>query len=301
MRQSETRRLRYCQSCWLNSGWLRICREHVGRPASDCPSRACRSRRKCPWRSARARNVSTHCGNGCAADLRKGGSAERKRGCAGRARFSAECRRANSIRAVSSAESWRGYCRRRPADLLWLRQRQSEEPMFDHPIARRSGHRRGRGGHRCRPRRRGERAGQARDPGERILGEQGEREALPLPQARRAEAGRARSRCCSWCTARRTPTRSSYDLNIPGKGILADERHGRLWLRRVDHGPRRLRPFRFVRQQFRHRERRRGSEGRDPGRGAGERPAEGAHVRHVVGRDPRRRLRAGGSPSGSTG
>ena len=24
MRQSETRRLMYCQSCWLNSGWLRI-------------------------------------------------------------------------------------------------------------------------------------------------------------------------------------------------------------------------------------------------------------------------------------
>src|SRR5258706_13051315 len=63
MRQSETRRLRYCQSCSLNSGWKRlssktaisglilpITRVYV---ASDIP----RAR-------ARARNAATHWSNG---------------------------------------------------------------------------------------------------------------------------------------------------------------------------------------------------------------------------------------------
>ena len=43
-------------------------------------------------------------------------------------------------------------------------------------------------------------------------------------------------------------------------------------LRRLDHGPRRLRPLRLVRQQLRHRQRRRGPQGRDAG-GRRRRPA----------------------------
>ena len=57
-----------------------------------------------------------------------------------------------------------------------------------------------------------------------------------------------------------------------GQGrILVHERHGALRLRRLDHGPRRLWPFRQLRQQFRHRQRRRGSQGRDPGGDEGDR------------------------------
>ncbi len=61
-------------------------------------------------------------------------------------------------------------------------------------------------------------------------------------------------------------TRSSYDLSVPGKGeyslmnVMAREGY-----RRLDHGPRRLWPLRLVRQQLRHRQRRRGPEGRDAG------------------------------------
>ena len=97
-------------------------------------------------------------------------------------------------------------------------------------------------------------------------------------------------------------TRSSYDLSVPGKGeyslmnVMARDGY-----RRLDHGPRRLRPLRQLRQQLRHRQRRRGSQGRDAGRGEGDRRAEDAFLRHVVGRDPRRRLRARRIPSASTG
>jgi len=42
---------------------------------------------------------------------------------------------------------------------------------------------------------------------------------------------------------------TSYDLTRAGQGrILGDERHGRLRLRRVEHGPRRLRPLRLLGQ-----------------------------------------------------
>ena len=85
--------------------------------------------------------------------------------------------------------------------------------------------------------------------------------------------------------------------------IFVHERHGALRLRRLDHGPRRLRLFRQFRQQFRHRQRRRGPQGRDPGRGEGDRTAQDAFLRHLVGRDSRRRLRAGraraGRPAGA--
>ena len=46
--------------------------------------------------------------------------------------------------------------------------------------------------------------------------------------------------------------------------IFADERHCALGLRRLDHGPRWLRPLRQLRQQFRRRQQRRGPESRDP-------------------------------------
>ena len=97
-------------------------------------------------------------------------------------------------------------------------------------------------------------------------------------------------------------TRSSYDLTRAGQGrILVHERHGALRLRRVDHGPRRLWLFRQFRQQLRHRERRRGPEGRDAGGAAGDRPEQDAYLRHVVGRHPRRAPTRRRSPSGSTG
>ena len=89
-----------------------------------------------------------------------------------------------------------------------------------------------------------------------------------------------------------------------GQGrILAHERVRALRLRRVDDGPRRLRLFRQLRQQFRHRQRRRGPQGRHPGGGAGDRAGQDAFLRHLVGRHPRRRLRAGraraGGPAGA--
>src|SRR3954462_7676937 len=65
MRQSETRRLRYCQSCWLNSGWLRISVKTVVsgfRP----PITRVYVASETPLASARARKVSTHCAKGCA-------------------------------------------------------------------------------------------------------------------------------------------------------------------------------------------------------------------------------------------
>ena len=45
-RKSETRRLTYCQTCSLNSGWLRSARTPAC-PARSCPSPACRSHPKC--------------------------------------------------------------------------------------------------------------------------------------------------------------------------------------------------------------------------------------------------------------
>ena len=51
-----------------------------------------------------------------------------------------------------------------------------------------------------------------------------------------------------------------------GQGrVFAHERHGAPRLRRLDHGPRRLRLLRQLRQQLRHRQRRRGPQSRDPG------------------------------------
>ena len=96
--------------------------------------------------------------------------------------------------------------------------------------------------------------------------------------------------------------RSSYDLDRAGQGrILAHERVRALRLRRLDHGPRRLRPLRQLRQQLRHRQRRRGPQGRDPGGGAGDRAGTGcistARRRARSAPAPMRRQ----SPSASTG
>src|SRR5262249_29316939 len=97
--------------------------------------------------------------------------------------------------------------------------------------------------------------------------------------------------------------RSSYDLTVPGKGVLAHERIRALRLRRVDHGPRRLRPFRQLRQQFRHRQQRRGPQSRGAGGGAGDRAGEDAFLRHLLRFHPRRRVRAdrarAGGPAGA--
>jgi hypothetical protein len=119
-------------------------------------------------------------------------------------------------------------------DLLWLGNNTED---FMTQIARRTVLAGAAAGHR-ESRRRGLRAGQARGSGKRVLGAQGNGEALALPQARCAE-GRENAACTvSWCTARRISTRSSYDLSVPGKGeILDDERLRQLRLRRLDHGP----------------------------------------------------------------
>ena len=140
-------------------------------------------------------------------------------------------------------------------------------------------------------RRRRRRAGLER----RILGQEGRRQAQSLAQARRrAEAGRA-------AAAGAVPGARLVELHAlvlrphrAGQGrVLVHERDRALRLRRLDHGPRRLRPLRQLRQQLRHRQRRRGPQGRDPGGDAGDRAEQDAHVRHLVGRDPRRRLCAG--------
>jgi hypothetical protein len=140
----------------------------------------------------------------------------------------------------------------------------------------------------------------------RILGQEGRGSAQSLAQAgERAEAGRA---------AAAGPVPGAWLLELralvlrprgAGQGrVFADERHGPVRLRRLDHGPRRLRLFRQLRKQFRRRERRRGPQGGGPGGGAGDRAGEDAFLRHVVGRHPRRRLRAGraraGRPPGAT-
>ena len=80
-------------------------------------------------------------------------------------------------------------------------------------------------------------------------------------------------------------TRSSYDLSVPGKGeyslmnVMA--RYGfDVWT--MDHDG--YGHSGTLRQQLRHRQRRRGPEGRDSGGGEGDRPAEDAFLRHLVGR-----------------
>ena len=99
-------------------------------------------------------------------------------------------------------------------------------------------------------------------------------------------------------------TRTSYDLQVPGNvdystmNLFARAGYD-VWT--MDHDG--YGYSEFIRQQFRHRQRRRRPQGRDSGGGEGDRPAEDAFLRPVVGLDPRRRLRDGragaGRPAGA--
>src|SRR2546421_5744197 len=111
----------------------------------------------------------------------------------------------------------------------------------------------------------GRRAADQRKRVERgVLGEEGRRFALSLPQARRP----ARERRA--CQARRLPRPRIVHLVPPdlrprrsGEGrVLADERLRRIRLRRLDDGPRELRPLGAQRGQLGHPQRRRGPPGR---------------------------------------
>ena len=127
MRQSETRRLMYCQSCWLNSGWLRIAVNTRRRRASGCPSRACRSRRRCPWRAPWRGSSRPIAANGCAATARTP-AAERERDRAGQGGRQQRAAGKSASRSSLAAESWRGYCRRRRRFAM-VAATTSEEPM----------------------------------------------------------------------------------------------------------------------------------------------------------------------------
>ena len=80
--------------------------------------------------------------------------------------------------------------------------------------------------------------------------------------------------------------------------VLDDERLRRARLRRVDDGPRELRPLVAHRGQFRHRQRRRRPYRRERAGDARDRAAEDAHARRVFGRAARRRLRDGAAGAG---
>ena len=135
----------------------------------------------------------------------------------------------------------------------------------------------------------------ARDQERRVLGAQGQREARHVPQAAH-RAGSQRAASAGAVSGARLVERGAQQLrpDRAGQGrIFDDERVRPLRLRRVDHGPRRLRQFRQLRQQFGYRQRRRGFEGGDAGGDAGDRPAKNSFLRHVVRRHPRRGLCAG--------
>ena len=59
MRQSETRRLMYCQSCSWNSGWLRICLNTLMSGSTRAIAR-CQVAAEMPFAMARARKPSRH-------------------------------------------------------------------------------------------------------------------------------------------------------------------------------------------------------------------------------------------------
>ena len=85
--------------------------------------------------------------------------------------------------------------------------------------------------------------------------------------------------------------------------VLAHERVRALRLRRLDHGPRRLRILGQFGEQFRYRQQRRGSQSRDPSGSARNRASEDAFLRDLLRRHPRRRFRASragaGRPAGA--
>ena len=118
------------------------------------------------------------------------------------------------------------------------------------------------------------RRGRSRNLEPGILGQQGRHEAQPLAQARRRAEAR-REAAADPVPGARLVELDALVLRSQRAGqrrIFADERLRARRLRRLDHGPRRLRLFRLVRQQFRHRQRRRGSQGRDAGDRQGDRP-----------------------------
>ena len=95
---------------------------------------------------------------------------------------------------------------------------------------------------------------------------------------------------------------SSYDLTVPGKGEYSFMNvFARARLRRLDDGPRRLRPLSAAPEQFRYRQRRRGSQGRDPvvARETGQ--ARMHFYGTSSGAIRAGAYRPGASPSGSTG
>ena len=146
----------------------------------------------------------------------------------------------------------------------------------------------------CPKRRRGHRG--RRDLEQRILGQEGRRALVDVPQAARRAQGRRAVAAGPvprpWLLGHFAGVRSQRAR--PWR-IFRDERVRPLWLRLLDHGSRELRQVRAYLRQFRHRERRRGSEGGGRSRRPRNRPAEIPFPRRVLRRTARRRLCHGGA------